>query len=78
MRYPEYAVPFSNTAQWNGVRARLLSTPGVSGIDVSQLYDGGAVISLSHTVGFSDLQVALNTSGLQIVQISGAWVLQPY
>lgn len=71
------AVPFSGIYQWNGIRARLLATPGVVGVDVSTIAENGAVIQLAFVDSVQDLQQALSGSGLRLVQAGGTWVLQP-
>jgi hypothetical protein len=71
------AVPFFGIHQWNGIRARLLATPGVIGVDVSTIADNGAVIQLAFLDSVQDLQSALSGSGLRLVQSRGTWVLQP-
>lgn len=71
------AVPFSGIYQWNGIRARLLATPGVLGVDVSTIAENGAVIQLAFADSVQDLQSALSGSGLRLVQSRGTWVLQP-
>lgn len=71
------AVPFSGIHQWNGIRARLLATPGVIGVDVSTIAENGAVIQLVFLDSVPDLQQALSGSGLRLVQAGGTWVLQP-
>jgi hypothetical protein len=71
------AVPFSGIYQWNGIRARLLATPGVIGVDVSTIAENGAVIQLAFADSIQDLQSALSGSGLRLVQSRGTWVLQP-
>ena len=70
------AVPFSGIYQWNGIRARLLATPGVLGVDVSTIAENGAVIQLAFADTIQDLQSALSGSGLRLVQSRGTWVLQ--
>lgn len=71
------AVPFSGIHQWNGIRARLLATQGVIGVDVSTIAENGAVIQLVFVDTVQDLQQALSGSGLRLVQAGGTWVLQP-
>jgi hypothetical protein len=71
------AVPFSGIHQWNGIRARLLSTPGVIGVDVSTIAQNGAVIQLAFFDSVETLQSALSASGFRLVRASGTWVLQP-
>jgi uncharacterized protein DUF2066 len=71
------AVPFSGIHQWNGIRARLLSTPGVIGVDVSTIAQNGAVIQLAFSDSVETLQQALSGSGLRLARAGGTWVLQP-
>lgn len=71
------AVPFSGIYQWNGIRARLLATQGVIGVDVSTIAENGAVIQLVFVDTIQDLQQSLSGSGLRLVQAGGTWVLQP-
>jgi hypothetical protein len=71
------AVPFSGIHQWNGIRARLLGTPGVIGVDVSTIAQNGAVIQLAFFDSVETLQSALSGSGLRLVRAGGTWVLQP-
>ena len=56
------AVPFSGIHQWNGIRARLLSTPGVIGVDVSTIAENGAVIRLAYT------QIVQNLAAISVGQ----------
>ena len=70
-------VPFSNLAQWNGIRASLLTVQGVSGVDVTAIGDGGAQIKLGYLASFEELEQSLAVVGMKLVQIGGAWVLQP-
>jgi hypothetical protein len=71
------AVPFTGIHQWNGIRARLISTPGVIGVDVSTIAENGAVIQLAFLDSLETLQSALSGSGLRLVHAGGTWVLQP-
>jgi Uncharacterized protein conserved in bacteria (DUF2066) len=71
------AVPFSGIHQWNSIRARLLSTPGVIGVDVSTIAQNGAVIQLAFFDSVEALQSALSGSGFRLVRAGGTWVLQP-
>lgn len=73
----DVAVPFSSIGQWNGIRARLLSVAGVSGIDVTTIGSGGARIRLAFTMGLDGLQQSLAVAGMKLVEIKGTWVLQP-
>jgi hypothetical protein len=71
------AVPFSGIDKWNGIRARLLTVPGVIGVDISTIAETGAVIQLAYINSFQDLQSSLMGSGMKLVQMGGTWVLQP-
>jgi len=70
-------VPFSSAGQWNGIRAQLLSVQGIASIDVTTMGSGGARIRLGFTAGFGELQQSLAVVGMKLVEIKGAWVLQP-
>ena len=66
-------VPFSGPSEWNGLRSRILSTPGVSGLDVSSLGVDGAVVSLTYVGSAEDVQGAMRSSGLSMDQAGGGW-----
>jgi hypothetical protein len=70
-------VPFSSLGQWNAIRAQLLSVQGVAQIDVTTMASGGARIRLGFTNGFGELKQSLAVVGMRLVDIKGAWVLQP-
>ncbi|MDP9137052.1 MAG: DUF2066 domain-containing protein [Pseudomonadota bacterium] len=76
-RVLEVAVPFSSTAQWNAIRARLLSVEGVSGVDVTTISVGGARVRVAISSSVGDFQQALAVVGMKLVDRSGALVLQP-
>ncbi|MGH6931088.1 MAG: DUF2066 domain-containing protein [Dongiaceae bacterium] len=76
-RVLEVAVPFSSAAQWNAIRAQLLSVQGVSGVDVTTISAGGARIRLAISSSVGDFQQSLAVVGMKLVEISGALVLQP-
>jgi hypothetical protein len=71
------AVPFASPSEWNGLRSRILSTPGVIGVDVSTLGGDGAVIRLMFVGDVADMQASLQATGLQLGQVGGSWVIQP-
>jgi hypothetical protein len=71
------AVPFGGIHQWNSIRARLISTRGVIGVDVSTIAEKGAVIRLAYVDSIQALQNALMDNGMRLVQMRGTWVLQP-
>ena len=72
------SVPFSSINEWNNIRIELLTTPGVTGVDVNSIADNGAVVQLSYVGSFPDLQKALRTARLNLTLYSGQWVLQPF
>ena len=70
-------VPFSGPSEWNGIRSRILSAPGVIGVDVSTLSGNGAVIRLMYVGDLQGVQTSMHGTGLQMSQIGGSWVIQP-
>jgi hypothetical protein len=72
------AVPFSTLEQWNGIRSRLVRTPGVTGVDLSSLSGQGAIVRLSYSVPFSDLQAELAARQLNLALMGETWVLRPF
>jgi Uncharacterized protein conserved in bacteria (DUF2066) len=70
------AVPFAGPQDWNGLRARILSTPGVIGVDVSTLAADGAVIRLMYVGDIESMQNSIQATGLTLSQVGGTWVIQ--
>lgn len=70
------AVAFLSTEEWSALRARILSTPGVSGVDISTISQGGAIVQLSYVTGFEQLRQSLWSAGLALQNVGGTWVLQ--
>lgn len=70
-------VPFSGPSQWNGLRSRILSTPGVVGLDVTSLEAGGAAAQLSYNGAVEDLEVSFQAVGLKLVNTGAAWTVVP-
>jgi len=71
------AVPFSSPSEWNAIRSRILSSPGIIGVDVSTLAGNGAVIRLMYVGDLQFVQTSMQGTGLQMSQIGGNWVIQP-
>jgi hypothetical protein len=71
------AVPFSSPSEWNAIRSRILSSPGIIGVDVSTLGSNGAVIRLMYVGDLQFVQTSMQGTGLQMSQIGGSWVIQP-
>jgi len=70
------AVAFYSNDEWSALRARILSTPGVSGVDISTISQGGAIVQLAYVSGFEQLRQSLWSSGLALQNVGGTWVLQ--
>jgi hypothetical protein len=70
-------VPFSGPSQWNGLRSRILSTPGVTGLDVSSLGADGAVVTLTFVGSPQDMQSSMQASGLNFSQGGSGWQIVP-
>lgn len=70
------AVPFSSPSEWNAIRSRILSSPGIIGVDVSTLGGDGAVIRLMYVGDLQVVQTSMQGTGLQMSQIGGNWVIQ--
>jgi hypothetical protein len=69
------SVPFGGPSEWNGLRSRIMSTPGVVGLDVSSLSGGGAVVNLAYMGSLQDMQNSFQASGLNLSKGSGSWVI---
>ena len=70
------AIPFTSPTAWNGLRARMLSTPGVLGVDVTSLDGQGATARLIYAGNLEDMQSSLQATGLQMLRSGGNWVIQ--
>ena len=72
------SVPFASMAEWNNIRIELLTTPGVTGVDVNSISDSGAIVSLTYVVPLPSLQRSLRIARLNLALYGGQWVLQRY
>ncbi len=70
-------VPFAGPSEWNGLRSRILATPGVTGLDVSSLGADGAVVALTFVGEPEDMQSSMQASGLNLSQDGGGWLIAP-
>ena len=70
------AIPFEGPSQWNGLRARILATPGVVGVDITSLDGQGAAARLMYTGGIEDMKSSFQSSGLQLSRSGGTWVIE--
>jgi Uncharacterized protein conserved in bacteria (DUF2066) len=71
------SVPFTSPTEWNGIRSRILATPGVIGVDVSTLAGNGAVVRLMYVGNLESTQSSMEATGLKLSQIGETWVIQP-
>ncbi len=69
-------VAFASPSQWNGLRSRILSTPGVIGVEIASLDGSGATVSLRFSGGVEDLQSSMQASGLKLARGGDGWVIQ--
>ena len=72
------AVPVTSLEQWNDLRNRLTSVPGVAGVDLSSLSGQGAIVQLNFSVPFPDLQAELAHRRLDLALRGETWVIRPY
>ncbi len=70
------AVAFFSNEEWSALRARILATPGISGVDISTISQGGAIVQLSYVTGFEQMRQSLWSAGLALQNVGGTWVLQ--
>jgi len=70
------AIPFTSPTAWNGLRARILSTPGVVGVDVTSLDGQGASARLLYSGNLDDIQTSFQATGLQMQRSTGTWVIE--
>ncbi|MGB9140660.1 MAG: DUF2066 domain-containing protein [Aestuariivirga sp.] len=70
------SVSFASPSEWNAIRSRILSSPGIIGVDVSALAGDGAVIRLMYVGDLQVVQTSMPATGLQMSQVGGNWVIQ--
>ena len=71
-------VPFSSLREWQIMRARLSTTPGISGVDVQSLSGTHAVVMIATTLSPDALRAALARSGLDLRSSGGRWYLRAW
>ena len=69
-------VPFTSPREWNAIRSRILTTPNVTGVDLSTLNTDGAVIRLVFTRTVEELQLNMQAAGLNLANNGSAWIIQ--
>ncbi len=70
------AVPFTSPSQWNGIRSRILATPGIKGVDVTSLDGDGAVINLRYGGELADISASFQIAGLRFSQTGNGWMIE--
>ena len=70
-------VPFTSPREWNAIRSRILTTPNVTGVDLSTLNTDGAMIRLVFTRTVEELQLNMQAAGLTLANNGSAWIIQP-
>ncbi len=68
-------IPFEGPSQWNGLRSRIISTPGVLGVDLTSLDAQGATVRLLYSGSIEDVQNSLQSAGLQLKRSNGGWLV---
>jgi len=71
------AVPFGGPSEWNGLRSRILSTPGVVGLEVTSLDAGGASAKLVYSGAVDELGNSFKAAGLKLLRNGAGWVVNP-
>lgn len=71
-------VPFHSLREWQSLRARLVTTPGVDNVDVSTLSGNGAEIILTSRLPLESLRSALQQSRFRLMRSGSRWVLRTF
>ena len=71
------SVPFGGPSEWNGLRARIIATPGVVALDVTSLDAGGAAAKLVYTGAVEDLGNSFRAAGLKLLRNGAGWIVGP-
>lgn len=71
-------VPFSSLRQWQQLRARLATTPGVNNVDVQSLSGTQAVVRVATSLSPEALRQELARSGLDLQNSGGRWYLRAW
>ena len=70
-------VPFGGPSEWNGLRSRILSTPGIVGLDVTSLDVGGASAKLMFNGNVEDLGPSFQAANLRLERAGAGWTIRP-
>lgn len=74
----EASVSFSSLREWQLLRARLISLPEISDVEVQALNPRGAMLTLHVSGGVVELSNSLAEHGLQLLEGAGVWVIRPF
>ncbi|CAA2142585.1 DUF2066 domain-containing protein [Hyphomicrobium sp. ghe19] len=69
-------VEFSSSDQWDQMRGQLLDTPGVDGLNIADVTESSADITLKYPGGARSLANALGARGLSLTGTGQGWVLR--
>lgn len=69
-------VPFNSLQEWQGLRAELVATQGVSAVDIKSLSARGALVSVRFNGTGESLANALSARGMILTNVGAAWVLE--
>lgn len=70
-------VPFGGPSEWNGLRSRILATPGIVGLDVTSLDAGGASARLLYNGNAEDLGPSFQAANLKLERSGAGWTIRP-
>jgi len=70
-----FFVQFNGLGQWQAIRSRITSIPGVAGIDTGAVTARGAEIMLSYPGGMTALQQRISAEGMYFTRSNGQWLL---
>ncbi len=70
-------VPFGGPSEWNGIRSRILATPGIVGLDVTSLDVGGASARLLYNGNPEDLGASFQAANLKLERSGAGWMIRP-
>ena len=70
-------IPFSNIAQWEPIRSRLLSLALIAKVDIISLSGKAAVIDMTYRYDLATLRQTLERNGFTIRLVGDSWVLRP-
>ncbi|MDP4822363.1 MAG: hypothetical protein NWR47_00255, partial [Aestuariivirgaceae bacterium] len=74
----EAMLMFTSAESLATTRQNLISAPGVLGMDLIQVTVGGGLVQVKYTGTLQELQLALGSRGLELVELSSGWTIRPY